>query len=99
MNEEKKQQILALGRLGWSLRRIQRATRIRRETISAYLKEAEIVLRLPRGRLVCAKPASGVTTDDIARAITGHRRGMASRKTEASERGGSSRGARPRDLR
>jgi hypothetical protein len=40
-----------------------------------------------------------VTTDDIARAITGHRRGMASRKTETSERGGSSRGARPRDLR
>jgi len=63
LNEEKKQQILALGRLGWSLRRIQRATGIRRETISAYLKEAEIVLRLPRGRLVCAKPASGVTTD------------------------------------
>src|ERR1700730_4495913 len=40
-----------------------------------------------------------VTTDDIARAITGHRRGMASSKTETSERGGSSRGARPRDLR
>jgi len=36
--EEKKQEVLALGRLGWSLRRIQQATRIRRETASAYLK-------------------------------------------------------------
>ena len=26
LNEEKKQQVLALGRLGWSLRRIQQAT-------------------------------------------------------------------------
>jgi len=32
LNEEKKQQVLALGRLGWSLRRIQQATKIRRET-------------------------------------------------------------------
>jgi hypothetical protein len=32
LNEEKKQQVLALGRLGWSLRQIQKATRIRRET-------------------------------------------------------------------
>src|ERR1700686_682629 len=40
-----------------------------------------------------------VTTDDIARAITGHRRGMASSKTETSERGGLRRGARPGDLR
>ncbi len=35
LNEEKKQQVLALGRLGWSLRRIQQATRIRRETANA----------------------------------------------------------------
>jgi hypothetical protein len=32
LNEEKKQQVLALGRLGWSLRRIQQEARIRRET-------------------------------------------------------------------
>ncbi len=58
LSEEKKQQVIALGRLGWSLRRIQRETGIRRETISAYLKEAGVALRLPRGRLVPAKPAS-----------------------------------------
>ncbi len=63
MNEEKKQQVIALGRLGWSLRRIQRTTGVRRETISAYLKEAGVALRLPRGRLVPAKPANAVTTD------------------------------------
>jgi transposase len=66
LSEEQKQQIIALGRLGWSLRRIQRETGVRRETISAYLKEAGVELRLPRGRQLPAKPASrpaGVTTD------------------------------------
>ena len=66
MNEEKKQQVIALGRLGWSLRRIERETGIRRETVSLYLKEAGVALRAPRGRRVPAKPASQVdevTTD------------------------------------
>jgi pimeloyl-ACP methyl ester carboxylesterase len=31
LNEEKKHQVLALGRLGWPLRRIHQVTRIRRE--------------------------------------------------------------------
>ena len=35
-----------------------------------------------------------VTTSDIAGAVTGNRRCLALRKTETSERGGSSRGAR-----
>jgi hypothetical protein len=38
LSEEKKQQVIALGRLGWSLRRIERETGIRRETISAYVQ-------------------------------------------------------------
>ena len=63
MNEEQKQQVIALGRLGWSLRRIQRETGIRRETISAYLKEAGVALRPPRGRRIRAKPANEVITD------------------------------------
>jgi transposase len=48
------------------LRRIQRETGIRRETISIYLKEAGVELRPPRGRQLPPKPASpsvGVTTD------------------------------------
>jgi len=45
LSDEKKQQVLALGRLGWSLRRIQRATGVRRETASIYLKTAGIAVR------------------------------------------------------
>lgn len=64
LNEEKKQQVLALGRLGWPLRRIQQATRIRRETASQYLKAAGIAVRPPGGwGRRAAKPAKEVITD------------------------------------
>jgi transposase len=65
LSEEKKQQVIALGRLGWSLRRIQQATRIRRETAARYLKAAGIAMRSPGGwgRRAPAKPAIEVTTD------------------------------------
>lgn len=48
LSEEKKQQAMALGRLGWSLRRIQRATQISRETAAGYLEAAGIPVRPPR---------------------------------------------------
>jgi transposase len=67
LTEEKKQQVIALGRLGWSLRRIQQATRIRRETAATYLKAAGVPVRPPggwgRGQ---AKPAIEVSTDSKA---------------------------------
>jgi hypothetical protein len=65
LNNEKKQQILALGQLGWSLRRIQQATRVRRETISTYLKAAGVGVWPPGGwdRQAGSKPAIGVTAD------------------------------------
>jgi transposase len=68
LSEEQKQQVIALGRLGWSLRRIERETGVRRETISVYLKEAKVELRPPRGRRIGAKPASraGEVTPDSA---------------------------------
>jgi transposase len=67
LNEEKKQQVLALGRLGWSLRRIQQATGIRRETAGAYLKAAGIAVRPPSGwGRREAKPANEVITDSGA---------------------------------
>ena len=65
LNDEKKQQVLALGRLGWSLRRIEKETGVRRETVSGYLKAAGIALR-PQGswgRQPASKPANEVTTD------------------------------------
>ncbi len=67
MNEEKKQQVIALGRLGWSLRRIQRVTGVHRETAAAYLKAAGIAFRPPGswGRQPPAKPANEVITDPV----------------------------------
>jgi transposase len=49
LGDDKQHQIVALGRLGWSLRRIEQATGVRRETASGYLKAAGIVVR-GRGR-------------------------------------------------
>ena len=65
MSEEKKKQIIALGQLGWSLRRIEKATGVRRETTGEYLKAAGIAVRPPGawGKGAPAKPANGVTTD------------------------------------
>ena len=48
LGREKREQILALGRLGWTLRRIEAETGVRRETASAYLKAAGIAIRPPR---------------------------------------------------
>ncbi len=57
LSDDKRQQIIALGRLGWSLRRIEQATGVRRETASAYLKAAGISVRRPGGWGRAAKPA------------------------------------------
>ena len=68
LNDEKKQQIIALGRLGWSLRKIQEATRVRRETISDYLRGAGVEV-WPPGRWKRedkAKPAIQVITGSEA---------------------------------
>ena len=67
LSEEKKQQVIALGKLGWSLRRIEEATGVRRETASGYLKATGVVVCLPGwGRRAPAKPAIQVTTDFYA---------------------------------
>ena len=47
LGNAKREQVLALGRLGWSLRRIQTETGVHRETASAYLKAAGIEIRPP----------------------------------------------------
>jgi transposase len=70
LNEKTKQQVIALGRLGWSLRRIQKATGVRRETAAAYLREAAIPVRSPglwghgsaSPKEVVADPASAATS-------------------------------------
>jgi transposase len=60
LDDEKQQQIRALGRLGWTLSRIQEATGIRRETISGYLKVAGIAVR-GRGRPSESKPKPAIS--------------------------------------
>ena len=40
LRREKREQVIALGRLGWSLRRIEEATGVRRETVGEYLRRA-----------------------------------------------------------
>jgi len=71
LNEEKKKQVIALGQLGWALRRIEEVTGVRRETAAGYLKAAGIPVRQPGGwgrRKTAApsKPANEVTTDPEA---------------------------------
>ena len=66
LNEQKRQQVVALGRLGWPLRRIEEETGVRRETASVYLRAAGIAIRPPRHwgrRPPPAKPANEVSTD------------------------------------
>jgi hypothetical protein len=65
LSKDKREQVIALGRLGWSLRRIEKATGVRRETAGDYLRSAGIALRTPGGwgRQPPAKPANEVITD------------------------------------
>ena len=65
LKREKEEQIRALGRLGWSLRRIEEATGVRRETIARCLRRVGIGVRPPRGRAFGeqAKAASQASPD------------------------------------
>src|ERR1035437_4762369 len=64
LSREKQEQVIALGRLGWSLRRIEEATGVRRETAGDYLRSAGIVVRSPGswGPKSLPKPATSVIT-------------------------------------
>ena len=66
LSAEKRQQVIALGRLGWSLRRIEEATGVRRETASVYLRAAGVVVRPPGRWGQPPKPAIEVSTDSGA---------------------------------
>src|SRR6202049_5238273 len=69
LSEAKKQQVIALGRLGWPLRRIEQEAGVRREPAGVYLKAAGIGVRPPGawGRRPPAKPANEVTTGSDAK--------------------------------
>jgi transposase len=62
LDDHKQQEIRALGRVGWTLSRIQAATGVRRETISGYLKAAGIPVR-GRGRPSESKPKPAISSE------------------------------------
>src|SRR4030095_3403472 len=70
LDDHTQQQVVALGRLGWSLRRIEETTGVRRETASGYLKAAGIPVRGrgARPRVCPPKPPTtpGVSTASMA---------------------------------
>jgi hypothetical protein len=63
LSEDKKHQVIVPGRLGWSLRRIEEATDIRRETASGYLKAAGVPVR-SRGGGPREWPSNPATTSN-----------------------------------
>ena len=66
LDESIQQQVVALGRLGWSLRRIEAATGVRRETISGYLKGAGVAVRRRGGRPAQWPPPNPATTEGVS---------------------------------
>jgi transposase len=65
LSDDKKQQVVALGRLGWSLRRIEAETAVRRETASGYLRAAGVAVR-GRGGRPRAWPPKPATTPAVS---------------------------------
>src|SRR5437867_10766132 len=64
LSDAKKRQVIALGQLGWTLRRMEAATGVGRETAGAYLKAAGLAVRPPgRWGHPPANPAKEVSTD------------------------------------
>jgi len=67
LSDDKQKQVIALGQLGWTLRRIEKQTGVRRETAAGYLRSAGVPVRPPGrwGRLPPpdSKLAKEVTTD------------------------------------
>src|SRR5207245_2324993 len=66
LSDAKKQQVIALGQLGWTLRRIEAATGVRHETAGAYLKAAGLAVRPPGRWGHPPKPAIEVSTESAA---------------------------------
>ena len=62
LDDDKQHEIRALGRVGWTLSRIQEATGVRRETISGYLKAAGIPVR-GRSRPSESKPKPAISAE------------------------------------
>src|SRR5258708_9693488 len=64
LSKEKREKVVGVGRVGWSLRRIEQATGVGGETAGDYLRSAGIALRGPGGwgRKAPAKAATAMIT-------------------------------------
>lgn len=65
LKTDTQQQVLALGRLGWSLREIEQATGVRRETASAYLRGAHVPVRGRGGHPRVWPPPNPATMTEV----------------------------------
>jgi transposase len=70
LTHDEQQKVLTLGRLGWSLRQIQRQTGIHRDTAGAYLRAAGIPVRMRGGRPGVWPPPKPATTDAVSTDLT-----------------------------
>src|SRR5262245_21525722 len=67
LSDTKRQQVIAIGQVGWTLRRIEARTGVRRETAARYLMAAGVAVRPPgRWGHPPAKPAIEVSTDSAS---------------------------------
>src|SRR5205814_3989514 len=66
LGDEKKQQVLALGRLGWSARRIHATVGVDRKTIKRYLAAAGIAVRAPGGAPAEWPPPNAATSEGVS---------------------------------
>jgi len=66
LNAAKREQVIALGRLGWPLRRIEEASGVRRETASRYLRAGGVAIRGPGRWGHGPNPAKETSTDSGA---------------------------------
>src|SRR5258705_10904297 len=63
LDHHKQHEVLALGRLGWTLRRIANATGVHRVTVGGYLRAAGIAVR-GRGRPGEGPPKPTISSEE-----------------------------------
>ena len=65
LDKQKRHDVVALGRLGWSLRRIEAGTGVRRETVGEYLRTAGFPVR-GRGRRSEAQANPAISPAEVS---------------------------------
>jgi transposase len=65
LDKQKQYEIVALGRVGWSLRRIEAATGVRRETVGEYLRAAGVPVS-GRGRRSEARAKAAISLPEVS---------------------------------